>query len=289
MNTIRLKLRSKALMGPAQVTVLLPSPGPGEAAEDFYASGRRYRVLWLLHGAGGDDETFLLENGIEPLLRGKDIMAVMPAGLNSDYANHMEFAGGYAFTDYFFDELMLYIHSTLPASAAPEDNLLAGYSMGGAGALLLGLKHPERFAVVAPLGASFRESSFLQPYLELSGEAFRALALADPTRFPTEYGDPKGGITRKEINMIARYPSVRDYVNSEECTIERFTERAKNGTLPRLLFCCGEKDPACEKVEAFRRYAESLGVTGITYDYLPGVDHGGQALVLRRALELLEL
>lgn len=281
MNILKLRMKSRSLGGHTTVNVLLPAAG--------LTAGEKLPVLWLLHGATGDCDTFLYNEQVHDALVGRHCMTVLPSGLNSDYANHMEFANGYAFTDFFFEELMPYIQAMFPASAALEDNYLAGYSMGGAGALMLGLAKPERFGHVAVLGASLRESDFLKPYRELTGEQFRALATAEPTRFPSEYGKPENGILRKEINMIARYPSVGAYIDSMECTWERFTDRAKDGTLPRLLFCCGTKDGCCAKVEMFRAYAESLGVTDIVYDYLPGLDHGASPKVIARAIALLGL
>ena len=289
MNVLELRLKSRHLHLRDGVTVLLPAPGMGSAPEDFYRPGKKYPVLWLLHGATGDHETFLYDEQILDALRGRQCMVVLPSGLNSDYANHMEFSNGYAFSDYFFQELMPYIQRMFPASPAPEDNTLAGYSMGGSGALMLGLHRPELFGQVAVLGASPRESAFLQPYRTLTGEQFRAMAMADPKRLPTEYGDPAGGIQLKEINMIARYPTVQAYVDSMECTWERFAERVRSGTLPKLLFCCGQEDGAYEKVERFRAYAESLGAADIRYEYLPGLDHGASPAVIRRAVELLNL
>lgn len=281
MNILTLRMKSRCLGGHTTVNILLPA-GP-------LAIGEKLPVLWLLHGATGDCDTFLYNEQIHDALLGRRCMTVLPSGLNSDYADHMEFAGGYAFTDFFFTELMPYIQAMFPASAASEDNYLAGYSMGGAGALMLGLERPELFGRVAVLGASVRESEFLKPYRHLSGEQFRALATAEPRRFPTEYGKPENGILLKEVNMIARYPSVGAYIDSMECTWERFADRAGEGRLPRLLFCCGTKDGCYAKVELLRSYAESLGVTDIVYDYLPGFDHAASPQVIARAIELLGL
>lgn len=287
MNVIHLKLKSSRLMGYDSVCVLLPSPPQGTAPGDYYVSGKKYPVLWLLHGATGEAETFLVSEHIEAIMRGHETMVVMPSGLNSDYADHMEFAGGYAFAGFFFDELMPYIYGTFPASSCPEDNYIAGYSMGGSGAFMLGMHKPELFGHIAAMGSSVRESGFLLPYSRLSGEQFRALAMSDPTRFPTEYGDPAKGITLKEINMIARYPDVQSYIDSMECTWERYRERAASGKMPRLLFCCGTEDGCFDKVRAFKAYAESIGAPDIQCEYMPGLDHSHSARVLQRTVELL--
>lgn len=287
MTQIILKVRSRKLVQMNDVCVLLPESPPGHRAGDYFHPGKKYPVLWLLHGASWDYSCFLLNDKVERMLLGKEVMVVIPSGLNTDFANHMEFANGYPMTDYFFDELMPYIYSIFPASTAKEENYLAGYSMGGAAALMFGLLHPEKFGQVGVLGSSVRESIFLRPYMDWTGEQFRKAALANPKRFPTEFGDPEWGITRKEINMIARYDTVQDYVNSMECTWERFTDAAMTGTVPDLLFCCGDEDGCYEKVLAFRAYAESLGEKSIRYEFIPGCGHDRSDLPLRKAIECM--
>ncbi|MCD8014859.1 MAG: esterase family protein [Lachnospiraceae bacterium] len=261
-----------------EICILLPS---GVRAE----TGKKYPVLWLLHGATCDYDDFLQKEHVPEMLRGHEVMVVMPSGLNSDFANHMEFGGGFAYTDFLMDELMPYIYSYFPASDDPEDNFLAGFSMGGAAALMLALYRPECFGRVAVLGSTVRESEFLQPYLDWTGEEFRAAATADPTRFPTEFGNPERGITRKEINMIARYQTVRDYVDSMECTWERFAERAGEGRVPSMLFCCGDQDGCCEKVKEFRKSADNMGVNTISYEYIPGYGHDRADVTIQKAIE----
>lgn len=263
MTEIRLTMRSRCLATKAQVCMLLPTnQGTG-----------KHKVLWLLHGATGDYEDFLIKDNITRLLGGSDTIVVMPSALNSDYANHGEFANGFMYTDFFFEELMPYIFATFPASEAREDNYIAGYSMGGAGALLLGLFKPDRFKAIAPLGSSMRESEFLKPFMDMTGAQFRAYAEEHRTSLPTEFGDPRFGITTKEINMIARYPYVRDYVNSEELTWDRFGEVCAAGNCPEMFFCCGDRDGCFDAVRRFLDHAGELGAENITAEFIPGKGH----------------
>lgn len=289
MNQLEIRFKSQALMMNTPVGVLLPECPMGQKPEGFYRSGKKYRVLWLLHGATCDWEDFLLHDQLLQHLRGHETMVVMPFGLNSDYADHMEFAGGYPFERYFFEELMPFVRNSLPASDRREDNYIAGYSMGGAGALMLGLMRPELFGGIAPLGASERDPSFLSGLESLTGWQFRERALSDRRAFPTEYGNPEDGITLKEINMIARYPTVGDYLASEECTGARLPEAIARGNLPPMYFCCGEKDDCAPRVEALCRRAVALGAKNFDYDILPGIDHSGSEPVIAQMLRHFEL
>ena len=286
MNQLIIRYNSRLLMMKVPVWVLRPAAKPYSDTAEFYQSGKKFKVVWLLHGATCDPEDFLLQDDLLKHAESRDTMYVMPFALNSDYADHMEFAGGYPYARHFFEELMPFIRNAFPASAAREDNLIAGYSMGGAGALMLGLMRPELFSVVMPLGASQRDAGFLQPYLDLTGAQFRTLAESDRKTFPTEYGDPSWGITLKEINMIARYPTVRDYVNSAECTGPRLIESIGKPDMPEFYFCCGDKDGAAPKVEQLAADLRKLGMTNFDYELLPGVEHNdGAGAVIAHALK----
>jgi hypothetical protein len=156
--------------------------------------------------------------------------------------------------------------------------------MGGAGALLLGFLHPEKFAGIAPLGSSLRESEFLKPYLNMTGAEFRAFAENNRTALPTEFGIPEQGITLKEINMIARYPTVKDYVDSEELTWDRFEDVLKSGNQPEMFFCCGDKDNCYPAVLKFIDHAKSLGAENISYDVVPNKGHDCEKETIEKML-----
>ncbi len=291
MNIVKINMRSRALFLPVDVSILLPEPGRGQSPADYYAQGRKYPVLWLLHGAGGDHETFINDSTLMQLVRGKELMVVMPSGMNSDYANHPHYGTGYNFTDFFFDELMPFIHSAFPASSEAKDNYITGFSMGGSGALLLGFKHPEKFGAILPLGASARESEFLKPYAHMSAGEFRAFCKANPKALPSEYAPPQFGITHKEINMIAKYPSVQAYLDSYECMWERFPALVESGKLPPIRFFCGEEDLACDKVKMFLDYADRLGAENVSAEFLPGIGHdiGGINATLECVIKYLDI
>ena len=286
MNQIEVRFYSSLLMMKVPVWVLIPSVKPYSDPSVYYKPGKKYKVVWLLHGATCDPEDFILQDDLLRHAEGQNTMYVMPFALNSDYADHLEFAGGYPYASHFFEELVPFIVNAFPASPKREDNIIAGYSMGGAGALMLGLMHPEMFSSVMPLGASHRDAEFLQPYLDLSGYEFRALAEKDRTVFPTEYGDPRYGITLKEINMIARYPTVRDYVNSAECTGPRLIESIGKSDMPEFFFCCGDRDSAAPKVQQLVFEMRKLGMNNIDFELLKDVEHNdGAGKVIVHALK----
>lgn len=225
-------LDSVFLKGPARVTVLMPGPTEAVMPEAFYRPGKKYKVLWLLHGGMNGNREWIYGTDIVEYVKERRFLAVIPDGLNSDFANHPEFGEGYFFCDFFFRELMPFIHNWFPASERKEDNYLTGYSMGSAAVWSYGLLHPEKFEGIIPLSGAPADYSYLEPYRELTGAEFRALARAHPEKFPAGYGKPETPIHLKEINRIACFETVDAFLQSSENVIGRLREIKEEKVLP---------------------------------------------------------
>lgn len=266
MNIATIRLMSRKLFMPTDITVLFPETLPEAQAE--------LPAVWLLHGACGDHRTYLGQVDFASILEAHNCFIIMPSALNSDYGNYAQFGTGYCFRDYFFEELMPFIASTFPVSSRREENYILGASMGGFGAMGLGLYQPERFQVIGMLGASLRESAFLEPYIGRPMAEFREAALANPTAFPTEYGSKDMGIKRKEVNVIAKYSTIQAFFDSWECMWRRFPEVARRGTLPEIYAACGSEDLFYPANCRFLELARKLGVADKVTAYLPeGIGH----------------
>lgn len=129
--------------------------------EDYYKSNKKYPVVYLLHGLG-DDESSWIEYGYisqiaDRITKEKDIVPmifIMPQGFRSYYVN--DFAGKFNYQDMFVKELIPTIDRSYHTIAHKSKRATMGYSMGGFGALVLPLKHPEMFAACVPLSVSIR-------------------------------------------------------------------------------------------------------------------------------------
>ena len=285
LHLIRVKLNSKKLMMDTEVTILLPALREGETAP------KKRKVLWLLHGAGNDDTEWLYNTHMPDYMSERDVIVVCPSAQCSDYGVWPDYGKGYDFPAYFFGELMPMVAGFYGGSDRREDNFIAGMSMGGYGALALGLLHPEKFAGIAGLGSSMREAEYLEPYVDMTGAQFKKFAMAHKTMFRTEYGDPKVGIKDKEINVIAKYPTVQDFYDSFECMYRRFPEKLAEGNLPPIYFFVGTEDTFCEPQRRFKAYADLLGAKNVRFDFEPGYGHTDRAwdLGLQRTLEFFGL
>lgn len=255
MALFTLNFFSKYLMVNTQVNVIMPRIELSQEPKEFYGSGKKYKTLWLLHGSCGDHTDWIRNTNISRYAEERNLIVVMPSVLNSDYANYTTFADGFRVWDYITEELMPLVYNWLPASDKKEDNFIAGMSMGGNGALMLGLGHPDLFGGVAVLSSTAREIEYLRPFASMSSEEFR-IAAQDSIKFPGPNGN---GMRLKEINQVAKYKTVQDFLDSYENVWDRFPEVVKAGKLPKMYVSCGTKDKnVYPRFLRFEKYAESL-------------------------------
>lgn len=270
MSVFHASFFSKCLMVTTSVNIILPDLPLMAEPGGFYRSGKRYKILWLFHGSCGDENSWLLNTNIARYATERDLMVVCPSVLNSDYANYSTFADGFAVWDYLFTELMPMVYGWLPASEKKEDNYIAGLSMGGNGALMAALGHPEKFKAVAVLSSTAREVEYLRQFATLTADEFRRKVEKNPELFPGPNGE---GMRQKEINAVAKYPTVGAYLASCENAWDRFAEVAKEGTMPELTVYCGTDDKnVYPRFLRFKQYAKELGVKG-RFIEVPGYGH----------------
>lgn len=129
--------------------------------EDYYESNKRYPVVYLLHGLGDTHYSWLeygrLSQFIEKKVHNEEIQPmiyVMPEGYRTYYVN--DFYGKFLYQDMFVKELVPYIDANYRTIPDNRGRATIGVSMGGFGALILPLKHPEIFSVCVPLSISIR-------------------------------------------------------------------------------------------------------------------------------------
>jgi enterochelin esterase-like enzyme len=155
-GTVRPHSYTSQALGTDREFLVYTPPGYGSGSE-------RYPVLYLLHGAGGNERTWterglahviidnLIADGkLEPLL------VVMPFGYASarepgsprgDAAENRRQREGFA-RDFIGDVIPL-IESNYRVVSDREHRAIAGLSLGGAQALAIGLSHTEYFSRVA--------------------------------------------------------------------------------------------------------------------------------------------
>lgn len=158
MAQIRLKIYSAALKTRTNVNVFLPSLLPDQNGftkrvhdfDTFYETHGEFPVLYLLHGTYGDEGDWARFTRIEDYARNHNLAVVMPYGENSCYRDTKS---GKDYETYITKELPKVIQWMFPVSKRREDTFIGGLSMGGTGAVRIGMAHPEIFGYTIGLSA----------------------------------------------------------------------------------------------------------------------------------------
>jgi S-formylglutathione hydrolase FrmB len=153
---IDLKINSKILQKEILYNIYLPV--------GYDSSVKKYPVLYLLHGSGPQPNAHhtwfnrmniqeVMDSGINT---GKIIpmIVVMPDAEVTFYMNNIN--GEYQYEDYFISELIPFIEEEYKSQNDKKFRGIAGGSMGGYGAIVYSLHHPDLFSVCASMAAAIR-------------------------------------------------------------------------------------------------------------------------------------
>lgn len=132
--------------------VILPQKTRGQIGMEGTRKDGKYPVLYLLHGMSDDHTIWQRRTSIERYAADYGIAVVMP---NVHLSFYTDMKLGLNYWTYVADELPEICRDFFPnISGQREDTFAAGLSMGGYGAMKLGLLKPENFAAVASLSGA---------------------------------------------------------------------------------------------------------------------------------------
>ncbi len=219
--------------------VILPQKTRGQIGMEGQRHDGKYPVLYLLHGMSDDHTIWQRRTSIERYAADYGIAVVMPTVHLSFYTD-MKY--GLRYWTFISEELPQIIQEFFPnISDKSEDTYAAGLSMGGYGAMKLGLLKPDRFAAVASLsGAVDMVAQFRNP------------------------GSPEG------LKLI--YGSAEEMEESDNDLIAAATRLKESGiATPRYYMWCGTEDFLYEDNLRMRDHMNELGLK-LTYEESAG-DH----------------
>jgi S-formylglutathione hydrolase FrmB len=228
------KFRAQHLGGREMpLSVILPA--------GYDASDMRYPVLYLLHGYTAHYSDWVTNTHIRQYARRYQEIVVMPEAGTSWYVNN------YAnpqlkWQDYFIYDVIPYIDQHYRTRANRRGRALAGTSMGGYGALLLGLKYNAMFAAAASLSGvvTTPEPSFVQ----------YVTSKVDEQVIESDFG-PFGSQARDENDLF------------------KLARQVPPSEMPQLYLSIGTSD---KYLGTNREFVKTLDRLGIAYRYreLPG-------------------
>ncbi|HRE81060.1 MAG TPA: alpha/beta hydrolase family protein [Opitutaceae bacterium] len=178
-----------------------------------------FPVFYLLHGLSDDATMWLRRSRIEVYLAGLPLIVVMPDGYRGFYTNH---DNGPAFARHMGDELPAVIERHFQARSGRAARAIGGLSMGGYGALRVGLAYADRFCSInSHSGAVGWGGKF---GVEGYQDAARARGWDDE-------------FVREMIRIFGESPRGSDH------DLVSWAQKAQAaGNLPRILMDCGVDD-----------------------------------------------
>jgi putative tributyrin esterase len=198
-------------------------------------------VLYLLHGLHGDASSWMRNSRVEWHVRELPLMVVMPDGYRGFYTDNEE---GPAFARHIGRELVDFIDGNFRTQAERGRRAIGGLSMGGYGALRIGLGWPERFCSVhSHSGALGRSKADFSEEAEASGL----------------HADRPAFMVKELRRVFGRKPVGTGH---DVLVLARKAQAAKK--LPHLLLDCGREDYLLEDNREFHR---ELKAAGIPHEY----------------------
>lgn len=236
-----IKLFSTSLLTNTDIRVVVPTPDepfhPDETP--YYQPGKKYQVLYLLHGGFGDCTVWTRNTGIERYAQKHKLIVVSASVTNSCY---LDMAHGAKFMTYMTKELPAFINAMFPVSTRREDTFIAGISMGGYGTYRLALETPERFGCAVSLSGAIDMATMVESAV------------------------PGVPVAMNYADIFGNAP-VRGSDNDVLALLKK--RIAEDRPIPKLYLCCGTEDFLYESNQLVRAELEKLPVD-LTYDEGPG-------------------
>src|SRR4051795_7932260 len=201
---------------------------------------RPWSAFYLLHGLSDDHTIWMRRTSIERYATGLPLVVVMPDGGRGWYTNAVGPGPGYAYEDDLIKDVVGLVDRTFPVKAERAGRAIGGLSMGGYGAVKLGLKHHDRFASVNShsgalgiLQIDWRKNDRIK---DIAAELERI------------YGTAGKGGPEDPFGIV---------------------EKIDHGRIPAMRIDCGKDDFLIGQNRSFHRHLESMHIPH-EYEEFPG-------------------
>ena len=232
---------SNSLRRAVSFNILLPNDCATQGNVHY---NRKMKTLYLLHGYSGNNKSWLLSSFIEELSCRYNMAVVFPNGENCFYIDGQ--GVGSAYCNYVGEELVEYTRKVFGLSKDKEDTYIAGLSMGGFGAIHVGLAYPDTFGGIVGLS-----SALIVHNIAGKKEGF-ADPIADYHYYHTVFGD---------LDQLV------ESSNNPEFQIMELQKASRE--IPAIYMACGTEDFLLEENRLFHRFLINHRVP-VTYIESPG-------------------
>jgi putative tributyrin esterase len=190
-------------------------------------------VVYLLHGGGGGFRDWSNYSDVARYAE-HGLILIMPEG-NSSYYTNSVYRTQDRYEDYIVHDLIADAENRFPAASGREHRAIAGPSMGGFGAVVLALKHPDLFIFAGGLSSA----------LDVPSRPFSIKRMGQYRQHSSIFG-PWGGQSRRA---------------SDPFVLIRATDAAQ---APYLFLACGDQEGL---LPTNRRFAAMLQARHFSYEF----------------------
>ncbi len=243
MGMIRCHFFSEVFQTHTDITVTLPEVARDLNVQDLRCKRVLYPVIYVLHGGAEESTMWMRMSRIEEYSTRYGFISVSINGMSSAYSDMVH---GYKIFTYLTEELPKFVEGVFPASPRREDRYIAGFSMGGQGALKAAFRCPEKYAASMPLCGA-RD---IIPLFE---------------KWESMENGPDLTAVRDALGPIAELRGG----NSDLVYLAKQAAQNK-GYKPRLLVACALDDYAAELTEQYHQMLTEIGMEH-TYYQAPGI------------------
>ena len=223
-------IKCKSLQRRTSISVILPADNIHFLDDREDIVQKPYKTLYLLHGLYGSDDIFLANTSIRKFAEDNGIAVVIPCGENSFYVDNEKAHTFYG--EYVGQELLDITRNIFPLSPKREDTYIAGFSMGGYGAIRNGLKYYKNFSKIGMISPA------------LITEDINEFQMSNNVLYSKDFYESVFG----DLNKIKN--SDKDPKYLIEMTLD----------IPDIYMACGINDFLFEKCVDFYRFLNSKGI-----------------------------
>jgi enterochelin esterase-like enzyme len=175
---VHINLYESKAMGVTRTVWVYTPPG-------YEKGNARYPVLYLFHGAGGNENNWVTVGRANIILdnliadgKAKPMLIVMPlarAEQSNGVGPHQPVQDRTAFEKDLLGDIIPLIEKTYRVSTQADQRAIAGLSAGGAATLNIGLRHPEMFHWVAAMSSALgvQGSNLSQQFSDVLNDSAR--------------------------------------------------------------------------------------------------------------------
>lgn len=243
--------------------------------KDYDDTEYRYPVLYMLHGFSQNYTAWAMM-GVPAYSADLGVIIVLPDVGNSWYINWATSEGDELnnWEDFIIYDIIPHVDRTFRTIPIRPGRAISGLSMGGYGAIMLGLRHPDLFCSVASHSGTLDYARNAGKRIAAGDEPLRTTTPMDvDSVLDADVPDPIriAGFTRQS----ERYPNGTSFVTEEDCAVYdpfALVLEVPREQLPHIYLDCGLGDTLLPGVQEFMMLLLQNEIP-FTYGQSPG-GHG---------------